>query len=366
VQLPVTVLMSRFAQNRVTGESIVNIRWHPNATARPIRASSEMRFDNTITGYASAAIDGLESILPTPDGQGLLHGILWDDQHQTILAATGGIAFIRSVGVNTHVPDPEPRVFTVKDGSGGEKEIRIGLANTTEHTVKAPAPDRGESWIGRRIFRDEAARLAEARRFVQYNPPPGQQDAEHDKALRDIRALLNEHGRHGAWLWDPYLSAEDVIHTLFHCHHKNADLRGLTSGHEPLGSRPKPTLRSLGRQFVEWIRCHSSLLAPPPKPTFADGQRAAFEATNSNFRGLTLEFRMKSGETGWAFHDRFLIFPKPGTGALAWSLGTSVNSLGRQHHIFQQVDDGEFVAEAFRVLWDQLDQRDHLIWKAPG
>jgi hypothetical protein len=29
----------------------------------------------------------------------------------------------------------------------------------------------------------------------------------------------------------------------------------------------------------------------------------------SNFRGLHLEFRIRTGSAGWAFHDRFLIFP---------------------------------------------------------
>jgi hypothetical protein len=105
--------------------------------------------------------------------------------------------------------------------------------------------------------------------------------------------------------------------------------------------------------------------APPPEPSFADRQRAILDGCVSNYHGLRLEYRMKTGPAGWRFHDRFLIFPGADRGALAWSLGTSVNSLGRQHHILQQVTDGQLIADAFRELWDELDTPECLIWKKP-
>ena len=178
--------------------------------------------------------------------------------------------------------------------------------------------------------------------------------------MQDIRLLLNQYGRHGAWLWDPYLSADDVLRTLFYCHHKGADLRALTAGYErPPGSRVKPTIASIKRQIQEWIQPHL-FCRRPLEPTFAEKQRAVFEAARSNLRGLRIEYRMKYGPAGWAFHDRFLIFPKTmERAALAWSLGTSVNSLGRQHHILQQVDDGQLVVDAFEELWEQLNQQEH-------
>lgn len=58
-------------------------------------------------------------------------------------------------------------------------------------------------------------------------------------------------------------------------------------------------------------------------------------------------------------------FPKADEAALAWSLGTSVNSLGTEHHILQKVDDGQLVADAFVDLWEQLNKPEHLIWKKP-
>jgi hypothetical protein len=244
VQFPVTVLIADFAKKG--SDAIVKIRWHPKATPRPIRASCEKPFDNIITGYTSAGIGTLETVLPIGDGQGMRRDILWDDQHQVILAATGNTSFISTIGWNVEVPDPEPRVFTINDKQGNEQTVRVTISSTNSNTVAAGRPDRGEAWTRRRIYRDEATRLALERRFVQYKPAPGKEDTGHEKALQDIRLLLNQYGKDGAWLWDPYLSAYDIVNTLFYCKHSNADLRALTAGYEqPLMSAAKPTLRSI-------------------------------------------------------------------------------------------------------------------------
>jgi hypothetical protein len=343
VQIPVTILIASFVKARA-GDVSVHVGWHPKAISRPLRASSEMRFDNIISAYSPGDLTGPEVTLPMGDAQGTLRSMLWDDQNHVILAATASTGFYDSIGWDMRTPDPEPRVFTIRQQDGTEETIRVGLAISRFNEVKVPAPDRGEKWTRRRIYRDEVARLTQSRRFVQYNPAPGQQDVEHHKALEDIRALVNQYGEKGACLWDPYLSADDILRTLFYCSHYNAILRALTAGQEPSGSIPTPS----------------------PQPTFAEKQRAVFVAARSNFRGLRLEYRIKTGSAGWSFHDRFLIFPgEEGEGALAWALGTSVNSLGKRHHILQQVDNGQLVMDAFNSLWDELDQPDHLIWRIP-
>ena len=90
-----------------------------------------------------------------------------------------------------------------------------------------------------------------------------------------------------------------------------------------------------------------------------------FSAEGNNYLNLNLEFRCRHGQVGWPFHDRFLIFPRAGGEALAWSLGKSVNSLGSDHHILQKVEYGELVANAFMDLWDQLQSDDYLVWRCP-
>src|SRR5271165_6457437 len=38
VELPVTVLIVKFGKKRLTGDAMVNVRWHPKAAQRPVRA----------------------------------------------------------------------------------------------------------------------------------------------------------------------------------------------------------------------------------------------------------------------------------------------------------------------------------------
>lgn len=364
VQLPIAVLIAKFGQMRETQDFTVTIAWHPKATPRPLRATCEKQFDHAISEFISApTTTEPETLLPVRGGEGLHKAVVWDDQNRVLLASSGDLAFISSISLRMHAVTPgsgsRARVFTVQDDDGVEKEIKIPLAEEPhKNIIGEPTKNPAGDWTDRRIYQEDLARLAREKRFVQYKTLPGQQAAQHQKALEDLRTLLNEHGKEGAWLWDPYLTADDVLDTLFHCRHPNSDLRALSAGHQaPDGQRH----RSCVERLWDWI---SSWVKPAP-PTFVERQRSIFEGAKSNFLDLRLEFRMKSGPAGWAFHDRFLIFPATGRGALAWSLGTSVNSLGKQHHILQRVDDGQLIMQAFRELWDQLDRPDHLVWKKP-
>jgi hypothetical protein len=368
VQLPVTVLIAKFGQMRASGDFTVTIGWHPNGTQRALRATCEKEHDHTISEFMSVATQDPEMLLPMQGGQGLHRGLVWDDQNRVLLAASGGLAFISSISLQMHVmgSDAPTRLFTMRDADGIEKEVEVALAApTTQNIIGEPEKNPAGDWMERRIYREEAARLARERRFVQYKPLPGQERAEHERALADVRLLLNEHGKEGAWLWDPYLSAEDILSTLFYCRFPGSDLRALSAGDSPPDearlSRNLSCAERLRACLPGWLV--SKRASPPIR--FADKQRAILDRTQSNFLGLRLEFRVKTGQAGWDFHDRFLIFPATRRGALAWSLGTSINGLGYRHHILQQADDGQLITEAFRELWDQLDQPHHLVWKKP-
>jgi hypothetical protein len=370
VQLPVTVLMAKFGQAHASGDFTVTIAWHSKAIPRSLRATCEKQHDHTISEFMSVDAQAPETSLPMHGGEGLHRGAVWDDQNRVLLAASGELGFISSIALRMHALDPNApiRVFTVRDENGAAKEVKVGLvAPGTESIIGEPNINPAGDWTERRIYREEAVRLAREKRFIQYRPMPGHQRAEHEKALADLRFLISQHGKEGAWLWDPYLTASDVLNTLFHCPHPNADLRALTAGYGPPADAREPheivpRARCLWAVWPAWL---AGKAEPAPNTTFAQKQRAILEGITSNLLGLKLSFRVKIGPAGWAFHDRFLIFPVVGRGALAWSLGTSVNSLGKQHHILQQVDDGQLIMQAFLDLWEQLDQPEHLIWKTP-
>jgi hypothetical protein len=314
VQVPVTILMARFSGTR-HGDFVLETGWHPRAKPRPLRAAVELEFDNTIAGYCSAAIINEQTTLTMPPGSGSHRATLWDEEHQLLLAATGPSTFIRSVHLNFQPIAPEPRVFSLPSG---KTDLRVSVRSSLESVVGTNNSDTNGGWTEGRIYKSETARLARERQFVQYLPKPGRQLEEHERALADIRDLVGRYGETGAWLWDPYLSALDILKTLFFSPHHGADLRGLTAR--------KTACQASGTMVQD---------------DYISRQQADFGSFAGNLYGLKLEFRAQSGSAGWNFHDRFLIFPQKKKGALAWSLGTSVNSLGKAHHILQRVDDGQ-------------------------
>jgi hypothetical protein len=359
LQLPVTILQSKFSQQRDSHNFQVQLAWHQKATPRPLRASCEWEFDHTVAGYMSLPVQAPETILPMQAGSGGHRGVIWDEAHQVILAATGPMHFINEVSLRMYVADSEPRTFSVKQKDGTSKPFRIevGTPSTQNITGKSHGNDNGD-WTLNRMYREQMSRLEKERRFVQYKPDTGRQDDVHEQALKDLRYLINQHGQKGAWLWDPYLMAHDLLETLFHCVHSGSDLRALTSGREvPLGKQ------GLCDRAWRWIV--NQWQASSAKRDFVQSQREELDRAQSNWRGLRLEYRVRHGAAGWGFHDRFLIFPKTNRGALAWSLGTSVNSFGKEHHILQQVEDGQPVMDAFVELWDCLGRPEYLIWKKP-
>lgn len=367
VQLPITVLIARFGQLQASGDMLVAIQWHPKATPRPLRASCELRYDGAISAIMSSPAAAPQTLLPMADGRGMYSGAVWDDEHRIPLATSENFAFIPQVELNLRIGDPEPRVFTIRDENGVGRQIRVGLTNQPiKNLVGALPPNPAGEWTNRRMYREETDRLAAELRFLQYRPEPGGHHAMHETALGHIRQLIRLHGEQGAWLWDPYLSAEDVLSTLFHCPFSGADLRALSAGRVPLADDRAPSQREVAASPIcAWVgELFGAQKMPPPRLSFAEEQRAKIEGAKSNLRGLRLEYRAKTGPSGWGFHDRFLIFPATDRGALAWSLGTSINSLGKQHHVLQRVDDGQRIRDAFLDLWDTLDRPENLVWKS--
>ncbi len=186
---------------------------------------------------------------------------------------------------------------------------RIGVTGLTSSRVGEPDSFNYRGWVQRRLYDEERRRSEGERTFVQYGRGADNY-AERKRAFSDLLYLINRHGESGAWLWDPFLDCEAVMRTLFFCQHSGAELRAL-------GAFERRTRKDDDRiKFKDW----------------REQQRIAFMQKGNNYLGLNFEFRCRYGDAGWPFHDRFLIFPRAKQGAMAWSLGTSINSLGDRHH----------------------------------
>ena len=336
-QLPIDLIRTLTTVERGTETLSVELAWHPSATPRPLTLNCITEFDKLVSGFNVISLaEGVNKVsMPTLVDEHRL--TIWDSITGVILGATRPSSFIQRISLGMSI-SAKDRIFNMPDG----KQERVGLRAAQSSNVIGDAPKPHREWVLKRIHDEEADSLAAQRRFKQYLPVLGNGNAEHLRAISDLRFLINTYGEGGVWLWDPYLSASDILKTLFYCPYEGVQMRAMGNAQSGRGLT--------GEKSVQvWI----------------DNQRSAFAGCQSDYNGLDLEFRARHGDAGWDFHDRFLIFPGTREGVLVWSLGISVNQFGKSHHILQRVDNGRMIAEAFSSLWAKLETADHLVWKWP-
>lgn len=363
IQLPVTII-STGVRGSPVGDQSIRVAWHEKATPRPLRISCEIYADSAVDAFDSKAV-GVPPIsvndstfkLRSPGGGARTH--VWDDVNQVLLSVSPVQTFMLMAAISMHVtsidePGESKREFSTPVKGALPKVEKVALKRIDKPHFVGSSPERPrEPWRSERIFKLSSRQLQERKEFVQYGQFTGR---GREEALADIHWLIQKHGMLGAWLWDPFLNAEDVLQTLFFSPHRDSDLRALSSGKTPKKEKS--------------CSCQNSVTAPitpSPKKAHLDWRKVQCKMLDvccGNKMGLKLDFRIQRGGAGGSFHDRFLIFPQGNGSALAWSLGTSVNSLGTSHHILQKVSNGELVQNAFLSLWDRLDKEQYKVWEA--
>lgn len=349
IQIPVAGMIADVGTPK-NGSLEVAVAWRDNSRSRRLTATVRARSDTALTGAAVSMPFRHSVSLPIASDSDPIEAEIWDQETGVLLAATAPTSSLSQITVNQRLLEPEPRVFTIRDAAGVEIQARVALISELQPIVVGTSRETSaDRWHLRRSDLDESRRLEESRDFVQYRPK-GDGNAERARALADIRFLINTHGAAGVDLWDPYLSAEDLLQTLFWSPTSDAPLRAITDGRSP----PKSSL-PISTSETDQVQ---------PLKSFAEQQRDTLICDGGNRQRLRLEFRMRIGPEGWAFHDRFLIFPNLPEGPAAWSLGTSVNHLGKAHHILQKVSNATLVAGAFEDLWTELREPSHLVWRS--
>jgi hypothetical protein len=391
IQLPVTVLSTQ-VRGSPEGDYSVAVAWHPDVPPRSVRIAAEIWQDSTVTSFDSAVISAGEAKLQLNSPGGGARAHIWDEEKRIVLSATPPVTFFTSMNLSVSIDHlgngAVSREFFLPDFGGNKVKKSLTLIESAKpqqvigSTPEAPR----EPWVSQRIFGESVASLKARKEFVQYGLDETKEQgaanrqamdadaAENDDttpealsrklerrmaALEDLRWLMEKHGGEGVWLWDPFLNADDVLRTLFFCRHNAAPLRALTAGKKPPGTGQKLEIRK-GMPQREIDR-----LVREREDKEKREQAEQLEVAKGNCHGLQLEFRIRVGSAGWGFHDRFIIFPRTQGSALAWSLGTSINSFGDEHHILQKVAHGEPIAQAFQDLWEQLEEARYLIWKTP-
>ncbi|MBY5485188.1 hypothetical protein E0H36_18590 [Rhizobium leguminosarum bv. viciae] len=339
-QLPVLLLNANMFASGDGTDVAIKVNWKEGATPRQLRAVARTRWDNMLvdTAFSPEFMD--ETTLPVDRTRNPVETEIFDAQSGLLLAASAETVALRTIDIRINPIRPEPRLFTYRDASGNPTSGRLQVMASFHSVVGDVDEGAARRWHSQRRHLDEVRRLEATKEFVQYLPTPGAVTSR-QRALDDVRHLIQVHGEHGVDLWDPYLSAEDLLQTLFWSPYANSKLRGITGRERPPAACGGPNPNS-----------------------FEIEQKAVLAQNAGNLEGLKLEYRCRNGPEGWAFHDRFLIFPKASSGPIAWSLGTSVNSLGSAHHVLQKVGNAALISGAFDDLWAALDRPQHLIWRS--
>lgn len=344
IQFPIEAIRTSFQSDGLMYSA--EVAWHPNIPERDLILTAYTEYDHSIVSFNQTSIRSGHVPLSSDPGYGFLFGTVWDSENNLLLASTGELAFTKTITMNMNVIEPEPRTFPNSIENTASLS-RIQLSHRQDPIIVGS--DQKSTLLDatrKRIYEREIADLTRQRKFIQYGAGSYSKIKERERALNDIRSLVTSHGAHGVCLWDPYLAPQDIVDTLFQNPTFGAPMKALTS--------------------LEENKCHGENTKGTTKDDLFQAHGQVLEKLDGNLLGLNIEYRSGHGPNGWKFHDRFLIFPKSNDKpAKAWSLGTSVNGLGKSHHILQQVDNAQLIVDAFHMLWTAVSHQENLIWQCP-
>lgn len=233
----------------------------------------------------------------------------------SIITFNGNLDSVRTISFNNHTEK-----ITINSSQ------RITAGRPEYHWKKA---------IQQRHYQKRMSELTINKEFVRY----GKRHSDPNQGLLDLRKLMNAPVDTKVCLWDPYLSADDLLKTWYFTNNYGLELRAITSN--KIQKRKNISLDT-------WI----------------DQERKILIA-GSNQYGINLQWRIQHKTFGFSFHDRFLILLPPDEETpKVWSLGTSVNSFGKTHHVLQLVSNPGYIADAFEELWAELDNPSCQIWNS--
>ena len=270
------------------------------------------------------------NIIPFQQINGKGYYTIWDESNQIICSGGQVRSFVESVNSPMSLQEYNQRIFKLPNG----KEKRINIFTPTSQSQIGKNTKDYRNWVRNRFLKIEKQELHDTLKLRQFKRDMRQE------ALDFIRELIEKYGKNGIYLWDPYLNAKDLLETVFFSPYANSPIKALTGLKlAPQENKTSSYKADLANEINQAIRQASWL-----NLIFVNADRS------------------KVGD----FHDRFIIFPQAiDEPVRAWSLGTSVNSLGKSHHIIQEVEDGQIIADVFEEMWEQsINDENNILWKS--
>lgn len=293
---------------------------------------AELMDDGNIIGFGIAECKKSESGITFQVGNSSssCRSTLIDMESQLILARQD-TSFFMQANIRMHfgMQYGEQRLIF---NTEGEITNSIDVVSGEDMRVGQTIIRSRENRIGKRQYGQRVEKVYNSKEFRSYD-----KTQEREKALKDIITLMNMGDGGKVYLWDPYLTLEDLLETWYYTTTYGMQLKAITSSE---------IAEKNGISVKEWIK-----------------QQRDFINNRSNHYGIKMEIRCQWKEYGYHFHDRFLMVIKGDEGPKVWSLGTSINSLGNKHHIIQRVKNPQMIVDAFEELWGGLDSEECLVWK---
>lgn len=365
-QFPVTIIESHSKALSTWDGVDMNFSWHnsfSNTSIPDCLIQVESIFDknymgSTITEYNKK----LNQKIIIGNLDQIDHIKIWRKEPSLILSAFSG-AYIRGFNLNMRIVNPEPRIFEV-DG----RKITVQVSSKENHNNKKKSPTYTD-YISNNLYDSEKLQLEKKLAFKQYN------NYLSEVALNDIRKLIREKDENGVYLWDPFLTSIDILKTLYYSSTANIEIRAIGAFNQSIRRiydldneviKPVDYWQTLKKLFASFFSNKKVTQSDPLWKEYLNRNKLVLENSNHNNYGLNIEFRIQHSIYGWAFHDRFLIFPSSELKRpQVYSLGTSINSYGNTHHILQEVSHPQPVVDAFNELWNKLNHPNCLVWKFP-
>jgi hypothetical protein len=335
-QFPVTLIscVHSLKQN----ESIdVKIQTHPKIKIPlDILITAKTFTDHNVTGFFNQQTKSDQTSITLPLGDS-------DNVELTIVKSNSSIMlhhslsnYIRSISgcMHIHLPHSKPRTITTKT----QQTYSIEIAELSPWSVNIREHDFFQQINHRKIENDLLEKSGDCRVF---------KNGDKIQAYEFVKFLIQKHNQDAKeiCLWDPYLSASDIIETLYF---------------ESTG-RPFRCITSLekAKQINKENQLDGAIGKDIDFRQFKKNQMDYFQ-THSNNLQVNLDFRCQHANYGTPFHDRFLIFVPNDAHDLpkTYSLGTSVNALGKKHHLIQKTADARLILKNFNELWDALPPND--------
>lgn len=244
------------------------------------RLISEIISDDAILGFGTQDIfpTDNECLLEIGDASKLCRTTLIDSENQFIISRQE-TTFIKGFFSRIHMGSQFGKEREIYNSVGDILKTVDVISGSSVATKKDNIYHRDEL-IELRKYNLLMEEVKNCREFLRY----GINKAEgREKAITDIIELMNRGDGRKVYLWDPYLSAQDILDTWYCTKYYGVEFKAITSRADCNKDIEYSTMK-------DWISKQAQLLQ-----------------NGSNHYGIKMEFRCQWKGHGYEFHDRFFM-----------------------------------------------------------